>query len=381
MRTIYDVAVIGGGIAGAAAVISLSRKNKKTLWIHSKPERSGPKVGESLAPAANPILADLGISDLTLAKTHRSANTSFSAWGQSGLVERNSVIHLEGAGRILDRQKFESDLVERALAFAAKVVVQELKTLEQDNGVWLLGTQSERAESARFFIDASGRAQAAVRALAPDSRPQTSNADHLVAACAFLKQKPEAQVIATPATLVESAENGWWYASLLPDGMLSLSYYSDPDLMPKGLPRDLSKWRTLIDDTHYISRWIDDAEFSVDEAPSLSSAATRWLSQAAGVVGTAGWGAIGDAAIAFDPISAHGMTTALWGAARAAEFVDAHLAADTSALEHYTKTIARGREEYLAQRKNMYQQEQRFQHSKFWQRRQCDEASAHCVPQ
>lgn len=110
MTALHDVAVVGGGIAGAAAVLSLAQAGLSTFWIRpaiqAAIQTDGHKVGESLAPAANPILSALGVSDLLANRHHRKANATFSAWGQAMLVERNSAIHLEGAGHIIDRTRF-----------------------------------------------------------------------------------------------------------------------------------------------------------------------------------------------------------------------------------------------------------------------------------
>lgn len=140
--------------------------------------------------------------------------------------------------------------------------------------------------------------------------------DHLAAAYSFLFQKKDSDVQPTYATLIEAVDTGWWYASFLPSGVLALNYYSDPDLMPKGLTSNLEDWNALISKTKHISHWIDDAEFIIDSPPEIASAATRCLSSATGIEDDAPWAAIGDAAASFDPLSAHGMMTALWAASR-----------------------------------------------------------------
>ncbi|WCN12993.1 hypothetical protein GV054_08235 [Marinomonas mediterranea] len=374
--TLYDVAIVGGGLAGAAAVIALKQSGFSIVWIRPKMESIEYKVGESLAPAANPILAELGLSYLLDTPEHRSSNTTFSAWGQEALVERNSVIHLEGAGHIVNRAKLEMDLYSLATEESDLVIESKLKEISERNGNWLIPADSEEQNtvadkpvSARFAIDASGRTQALGKILSKQNVTKLKTDDHLVCAYAFLEQRPNSEVLATPATLIESTKNGWWYASLLSNGDLSVNFYTDPDLMPRGVTNELDVWRALLDQTTHIAHWIDDAEFEVNSEPELTSAATRWLTPAAGIAKKAGWMAIGDAAASFDPLSAHGMTTAFWAAAQSQKIVESYLANDYSALQKYTDAVKKGRRNYLLQRNSMYSHEKRFRNNTFWKRR------------
>jgi flavin-dependent dehydrogenase len=386
IHSTYDVAVIGGGIAGAAAVISLAQAGIDVLWLRPKWYAESHKVGESLAPAANPILSSLGLSHLIENTIHRRANATFSAWGQEALVERNSAVHLEGAGNIINRVKFEHDLFLTASEACTLIIEDNLVSLSEDAGIWQLIASKGAQLNARFVIDATGRAQVVGKALIQNNKVlikkgiridekahpdliKSETSDHLVAAYCFLTQKENSNVQVTPATLLETVEDGWWYASLLPSGSLTLNYYSDPDLMPKGLATRLDSWLALIQQTKHIAYWLEDAEFVIDSPPQLASAATRWLSPAAGINKKAGWAAIGDAAVAFDPLSAHGITTALWAAARAPDFVKAHLAGNEQVLADYVCSVEKGRRDYLQQRNDLYCQEKRFQEYEFWKRR------------
>lgn len=376
---VYDVAVIGGGIAGSSAVISLAQAGIRVLWVRPDWQARLHKVGESLAPAANPILESLGLSHLLNNMHHRKANATFSAWGQAALIERNSAVHLEGAGNIIDRNKFEHDLFLTANESCSKEVCDSLVSLQEEDDDWAITTKEGKFFRSKFIIDATGRSQVVGKLLSQlnegrHAHCESHTYDHLVAAYGFVQQKKQANVIVTPATLLETVTDGWWYASLLPTGALTLNYYSDPDLMPKGLSSSVDKWLALIKKTQHIAYWIDDAEFEIITPPQLASAASRWLTPAAGFntnagMIKAGWAAIGDAAVAFDPLSAHGMTTALWAAAQSADFVTAYLSGNEAPLTKYILSVEQGRKQYLLQRNHLYSQERRFAESDFWARR------------
>ncbi|GHD50689.1 hypothetical protein GCM10017083_24230 [Thalassobaculum fulvum] len=364
-----DVAVVGGGIAGAAACVALHRAGLRSLWIAPASASGGDRVGESLAPAARPILAELGLDGLTERPGHRPANAAFSAWGTDRLVERNAIVHLEGPGRVLDRAGFEADL--RAAADGSTGRCREqLAAVSCADGRWRLELAGGRSTTVRFLVDASGRASVVGRTLATSRRD-----DRLVAACAFLPHR-DPKVEPTPATLIEAVEDGWWYAALLPDRRLSLAYFSDPDLLPRGLSRDLPAWQTSIAGSTYVSHWLADAGFDADRPPRLHSAGTTWLEPAAGTRDGAGWAAIGDAAAAFDPLSSHGMTTALWAAARIGKVAAAWLGGDPEPLSAYAHAVAAGISRFRAQRAEVYGREQRFPDAPFWRRRKPDGVTA-----
>ena len=98
-------------------------------------------------------------------------------------------------------------------------------------------------------------------------------------------------------------------------------------------------------------------------------AGTTWLDRAAGAVDGAPWMAVGDAAAAFDPLSSHGMTTALWAGERSASVLPAALDGDPSQLDAYAAAVADGVTRFLKQRKAIYGMERRFAQAPFWQRR------------
>ena len=357
------VAVVGSGIAGPAAVLSLRAAGVDVIWIAPEPDTDHDPVGETLAPAANPILQRLGLGDVLASDAHRPSHTTLSSWGRPQLVDRNAILHLEGAGLVLNRRRFEADLRTRALEAASAAHATTLQASAVRDGLWHLTLDDGSAVIANALVDATGRAAAAARNLSERRR-----ADQLAAACAFLPQR-DAEVEPTRAVLIEAVADGWWYAALLPDGRLSVAYYTDPDLLETSPTRNLATWRALIARTQYIGRWIEDAGFALDAVPKLRSVGSTWLDRASGLADGAPWLAIGDCAAAFDPLSSHGMTTALWAGERAGSVLPAALGEDRAPLDGYADAVADGVARFLEQRSAMYATERRFRDSPFWQRR------------
>ncbi len=354
------VTVVGGGIAGCAACLALAERGVPAAWIASGTVASD-KPGESLAAAAVALLAKLGVDALLADPAHRQAQVSFTSWGSGALLERHAAAQPGGLGHVLDRGRFEAGLhaaVRRRPG--VQVIDGELQDFERSAAGWALDIGTGERIGTRVLIDATGRRARIGRQLSAQHR-----LDRLIAAYGVLRPVAD-DVDPTPATLVEAVEEGWWYASLLADRRLVLNFYSDPDLMPRRIGSDGLVWRQSVERTRYISRWIDTAGYALSEPAQLATAGTAWLDNAAGE----DWLAVGDAAASFDPLSAHGMTTALWTGMRAGEAAARVIAGDVSAPANYAAQVHAGREHFRREREAIYSRETRFRDHEFWRRRQ-----------
>ena len=353
-----DVAIVGAGIAGCAAAVSL-RGSGRSVAVVGPTTTSSERIGEFLSPAANALLRELGLTDAFSAGPHRLANASYSAWGSDLLVERNAIVHTDGPGYVLDRAAFEHMLTRAASLSGATMLADSVTGAQRDNGVWTLPLSGGNRLIARFVLDCSGRAAVVARLLATRRR-----VDRLVAAYGFLRQHDDS-VEPTPATLIEAVPGGWWYASLLRDQRLALALFADPDTLPRGVSRDRDVWRGCVSATRSVQRWLDSAGYAIEAPARLASAATTWLEP----VGGPGWAAAGDAAAAFDPLSSHGLATALWSGRHAALAATAELSGDAAPLARYVETLGHAVQGFLRQRRGVYAREQRWREERFWQRR------------
>jgi flavin-dependent dehydrogenase len=263
---------------------------------------------------------------------------------------------------VLDRLAFERQLTERALAAGADPVAAQVTGCTRDGTGWQIAL-SDGTRCADYVIDATGRSAVLAR-----QHAQRFRADQLAVLYAFPDQDPASDVGPTQATLIEAVPDGWWYAAYLPGGRLALNYYTDVDLVPEGAARDPATGLALLAQTRHVSRWVAEAGFRFGGSLTLGSAATLWLAPCAGQ----GWLAAGDAAAAFDPLSSHGMTTALWCGAQAAEVALADIGGDPGPARRYAEAVANGVQEFLQARARIYRMEPRFAGTDFWQRRRAE---------
>jgi 2-polyprenyl-6-methoxyphenol hydroxylase-like FAD-dependent oxidoreductase len=355
---IHDVAIAGGGVAAAAAALAL-REAGGSCCVVAPPAAEGDRIGETLSPAANPVLRALGVWEAFRQQGHAPARTTFSAWGGAQLVEQNAFASLEGPGWHLDRPRFERWLWSCAASPRTVRRHTAVRRAERRGGCWGLSLADGSELRARFLLDCTGRPAAVARTLTGRRR-----ADRLVAACAFLRHV-EPDVEPTAATLIEAQADGWWYSALVPDGRMVVAYFSDPDLLPRRLARDAAAWRLLVARSTWTARRIESAGFALAGPPALVDAGTRWLEAPAGD----GWAAAGDAAAAFDPLSSHGITLALWSGHRAALAALAALDGRPEPLADYAASVAGGVRAYREQHARIHALVRRFADRPFWRRR------------
>lgn len=358
-----DVVILGGGPAGSAAANRLAAAGLSAVLL----ERSGyaaSRFGEVLAPRAVALLDELGVRNHFLEDGHLPSPGLVSVWGGATL-ERSSLSNAYGDGWHLDRSRFDELLARGAAAFGAALYTGvRLGTLGWDarREMWSVEFSdggSARLIHARFLVDATGR----VATLASRLGAQRERVDRLVAVAVFYETPPGAD----PRMLVEAAPGGWWYSARLPSNRTVVAHLTDADLIPRGR-RQLSTW--LSASLRDAPRTFQRVGGSKGSLPRIASAASTRLLH----VGGQGWLAVGDAAAAFDPLSAIGVTKALDSGVQAAQIIIKYLEAGhrhdaLAAIKKYDQLCNRLWNAYLTERKRVYGREQRWPDSVFWRRR------------
>jgi flavin-dependent dehydrogenase len=326
MRT--PVAIVGGGPAASAAALSLARRGIASTIIERGIDR-GEKPGESLPPSARPLLHALGISP----DDHLPSTGNRSAWGSDSVDDMPFIFSPYGNGWHLDRRRFEQMLIDRALAAGAtRLTGTRVSALARDGRMWRLQLNDGTPVDCAFLIDATGRSSWLARRLGA----RRVHDDRLIATVAFLESGH-----CDSTTLIEAEEHGWWYSAPLPDSRLAVMLISDT--ARPWTPPSLTQAR------------INEGGYLMNVPPRRVDAGSARLDRAGGD----GWLAIGDAALSFDPISSHGLLTAL----------STGLAAGETSLPDYENFLETTWRTYTQMRHACYATEQRWADAPFWRRR------------
>ncbi len=274
------------------------------------------------------------------------------------------MMRAQGPGWHLDRGAFDAWLLGEAQAAGAELLSPaRLEAAEWKGNRWQARLRhGDRALSldARWIVDATGRPAAFARR----NGAALHRLDRLIALAVLAEPAEEAGF--GSYSQIEASETGWWYAAQLPGGKTMISLMTDNDLAQAGglfsAEGFAAAWRA----TREISRLAEPAAI----APAVFPAGTQFIDQAI----APGWLALGDALMAFDPLSASGITGAIEDAIAASELLVRLLEEPAekesrSLRRGYAARANAGLSRFMGEHRAIYAAEQRWPQSPFWQRR------------
>lgn len=374
----YDVAIAGGGPAGAAAAIVLARASCRVLLADAgavhRPGAASFKVGEGLPPSARHLLRELGALDRVSADGHRPSHGTLAFWGNDAPHANDFMFQLHGEGLQLDRRRFDASLLELAQAAGADIVRDaklSLAAQADGAGVHRLSIRSHDASAfvessiieSHWLIDATGRPATLARSLGA----KRIEHDALLAFHMRLAADADSDSDRDGRTWVEAVDNGWWYSVLLPSQERLVAFLCDADLIDRRpLLTRAGLWAALKHAPRLFAHCHQHG-YVPSSQPRGADACSSHLDQGAADSGR--WLAVGDAALAFDPLSSKGISNALYTGIHAAQAVIARQAGDSAALSRYADHLLEIHRVYRRQLRMFHTMETRWPAAPFWARR------------
>ena len=358
-----DVVIVGGGPAGASTAIALARASRSVTVL----ERSGyehPGIGETLPPEARVPLTSLGVWSRFLEQRHVVSPGTLSVWGQDQVVENHFICNPHGNGWHVDRRRFDAMLASAAeeagatLHRRARITDCEVGR----SGDWTIQYVCDERRCqlrARFLVDATGRACTAARRQGAIRR----RCDRLTGVFGIFESF---EADPDHRTLVEATAEGWWYSARLPDARMAIAFMSDADLLPPQHPQLRAYWMRQLQGS--VQTRARAAGLTLEHLLQP----LRWIAAGSEILecsSGARWLATGDAALAFDPLSAQGIYQALRSGLLAADTIEAALRGESGAAAEWSLRNRHSFEGYMRTRQAYYRLERRWPGSAFWQRR------------
>lgn len=365
----FDVAVAGGGPAGSATAITLARAGWRVLLADLRPSNRF-RVGEALPPSSTSLLTDLGLLGQFLADAHRPSYGNVSAWGSSDLQVTDFIHNVAGHGFQLDRARFD-DMLKRSAQEAGVAVHDGLQahlmtSLRPGAHSLRLGLGQQSVDvSCQWLVDAGGRAATLSRRLGAIRTQEDRLVAFSVLLCASTDGDEDGR------TWVEAVSDGWWYSALLPSGKRLVTFLSDRDLVDQRMLLSPDGMQAKLDDCKHLGALCRLHGYLPQGRPQGSNASSSRLDRMTGDR----WLAVGDAALALDPLSSQGISNAIYSGMRTGQALGAALKGDEGAINRHTQHLEAIYDAYLAHRRGVYAAERRWRDAPFWRRRQGGPAS------
>ncbi|ABX03476.1 MAG TPA: FAD-dependent oxidoreductase [Herpetosiphon sp.] len=348
-----DCLIVGGGIAGCACAVHLARHGWQVLVLERPPVRPQ-RFGESLAPAARPLVHELG---LDLDREHSICPGNLAAWGSDAIYHHDFLATPYGHGWHLNRPHFEQQLRQRCLELGVTFSSVSIGYLERQPERWIIGV-GEQLFQTRWLIESTGRARWLARRLGAQTQIDGPKQLGLVAML-----EPQAQPWPDQRSLVEAVADGWWYVARVPQSQMATIFIGQPTAAQRQKLALAEGWWQALKRSTWAKQWLDQHQLCAQ--PYWVDASSSRLDRCYGN----GWLAIGDAAMSYDPLAAHGITVGLTSARDAAQSLIAANQGSVAALHGYGHQLEQAWQAYRQLRQQIYAQEQRWPNRPFWQPR------------
>lgn len=360
-----EVIVVGAGVAGQSLAALLQARGIEHVVLDrvSSANQQGRDfaLGETIPPSALPMLQSLGLLATFEAAARQETYGYHWSWGS----ERLESDHFFGRSRFPHGLKLDKARLLRMLG-----ELNQGQRVRYDTGLTVhagpLGVAlNARCEGrvtqlrAELIVDATGRHRAVAKQLGGKSK----RFDDLLAFSCHLPRVEQSELI--HGVYVEAFEHGWGLVSRLDEATVVMSIFTGRHSPVRRQLMRYAAWPTLLAGTVRLREFV-----SADVAPPGVVGSDASSTQLDAPFGDR-WLAIGDAAFTFDPLSSHGITTAVYSAKRAAEAIEARRTGrDSGAFADYGRSIVRIFRSCLDAKLQRYRTESRWRDTPFWERAQ-----------
>jgi 2-polyprenyl-6-methoxyphenol hydroxylase-like FAD-dependent oxidoreductase len=350
-----DVLIGGAGPAGGAVALSLASFAPELRVGLVDGVRPDVRVGETVAPQIEPVLAHLDLWQTFTQSGHCPSYRTMTAWGDARLKSNEFFAHTRQVGWRLDRLAFDRMLLDAAVHRVEKFARAKVVGVASQADGFQVRLSDATELKVRFLIDATGRAAALSRLCG--IRPMS--ADRLVGCSLRMRSRSDG----TEGLMTESFAEGWWYTVAVPGGDRVVVCMIDADRMRRmGLSSASGFLQRLTETIH-----VKQVAGACLAEPAIHPAGSRFNDPPDSLPLIC----VGDAATCFDPLSGVGILKALRSGILGSYAVGDWLRrSDERGLMRYRAMTRSEFTAYQTKLRDYYGMERRWPYNQFWRRRQ-----------
>lgn len=328
----HSILVLGLGPAGASISNFLVRLGHQVVAIDRGDFSNDFKIGESLPPDAKTVLQQLDLWQDFNAANYEKCFGNQSYWHSNEASFHDFVQHPVGHGWHIDRVEFERMLLAKAALLEVDIRWRTTITrFERLDNAWQVQLQSKNGstvdEQFDFIVDATGRQSWFAKQLKVERLFEVEQ----LALVVFLSLNSPLE---DSTSLIETVDGGWWYSAKIPKQRAVSAFIFNPTEQTMPVQASESSWYSKLSQTQHTKARLSNGDLLAK--PKIVVADSSILQRNFGE----GWLAIGDAAMTYDPLAAHGLMMAMVSARDGAAAIDGVLKGRDDTLPLYGKRMA-----------------------------------------
>ncbi|NET55652.1 MAG: hypothetical protein F6K47_05630 [Symploca sp. SIO2E6] len=337
-----DVVIVGRGIAGLCLSVFLQRKGIEHFLVVKEMQQKVIALAETLPPSAVAMIQQLGLREVFEESALEKTLGYHSLWGSPKVQDVNFYFqHPYNYGLKLDKQLLLEKL-ESCLDSHKCVQCKNWSWKEEDRCIRVNSAEKVFDLYGRIFVDATGRKKALLRKLGIGSTVH----DQQIAFSCHLPRIRHPKI--KHGVFTEAFKGGWGIVSTLDQRTNVMTLYAEKGSPQSWKMREYHHWQTLLSDTQILQAFLPGEVLSPVFVSAANSICTNEIAGS-------DWLALGDAAIAFDPLSSHGIANAVYTAWQAAEAIEERLGSDSDlALKVYSEKLRKIFGAYLVTRQRFH---------------------------
>lgn len=336
------VLIVGKGVSGLVLNYLLEKKGIQTILLDRKTNTLNPILAETIPPSTLQLLYDLDL--LSVFENCASRTYGYqSKWGTKTIEEENFFKYNPYKyGLKLNKRKLLSELENNTKTH--QITCNKIINIEHKKNkviTTILINNEARTINSNLIIDATGRKRAILKQFNVKTKTYDEN-------LAFICYVPKSNSTLKYNFFTESFKNGWGTVSNLNETTNIITLYTaNKSPLHKQLT-SFANWRTILQNTLVLKNHIPfNDDFKILGKQANSSVSSK--------IYTKNCLAIGDAAIAFDPISSHGISNAIFCASEAANAIEEfYTKKNDTVFKQYESTLHLIFNQYLKQKEKLY---------------------------